>query len=64
MVVSKLMLCAMNYGFFNLSQTVAVAMEHGYRALNAVNMEEKKISNSLQRTLHFDYVQQFLSQMN
>ena len=54
----------MNYGFFNLSQTVAVAMEHGYRALNAVNMEEKKISNSLQRTLHFDYVQQFLSQMN
>ena len=38
--------------------------KHGYRALNAVNMEEKKISNSLQRTLHFDYVQQFLSEMN
>ena len=26
-VVSKIMLCAMNYGFFNLSQTVSVAME-------------------------------------
>ena len=58
------MLCAMNYGFFHLSQTVAVAMETWIPGLNAVNMEEKKISNSLQRTLHFDYVQQFLSQMN
>ena len=54
----------MNYGFFHLSQTVAVAMETWIPGLNAVNMEEKKISNSLQRTLHFDYVQQFLSQMN